>query len=208
ADHSSGGKREGILGVGVLDGRVVRSRVESRLAVGEVEGSGATGDWIPGPRLEETRRPGMVLGRAGPEDAALALDALAGDPGLVGDAAGRRPPELVEDLARSRELEAVRPAERAGDVLDDAPVLPRVARARDRPVDLDDAPLGGGDRALVLLLLRPGEHDVRIARGVVQEEVDGDVELETLELVAHEGAVPQRDERVEANAGQAAEIPG
>src|SRR5262249_9337305 len=168
----------------------------------------AAGDGVPRARLEETRRAGMVLGGAGPEDAALALDALPGDAGVVGDAAGRRPPDLVEDLARSRELEAVRPSERAGDVLDDAPVLTRIPRARDRPVDLDDAPLRGGDRPLVLLLLRPGQHDVRVARGVVQEEVDRDVELETLELGAHEVAVGERHQRVEAHAEQAADLPG
>src|SRR5262249_42491823 len=128
AEQRSGRERERILGVGVLDRRFVGGRMESGLAVREVEGSGSSGDRIPGTRFEETRRAGMVLGRAGPEDAVLPLDALPGDAGIVGDAARGRQPQLVEDLARPGELEAVLPSERSGDVLDDAPVLARIAR--------------------------------------------------------------------------------
>ena len=57
----------------------------------------------------------------------------------------------------------------------------RLAGTVDRLVDLDDAPLGAGDDALVLLVQRAGQHDVGVAGRLVQEEVDGDVELELLE---------------------------
>src|SRR5262249_19599409 len=126
AHDPAGREDQGILRVDVLGGRRVLRGKEARLAVGEVESTRTAPDRIPRPLLEEARRAGVAFRRARPEDAALALDSLPGDAGVVGDAARGRAPELVEDLARARELEAVWTAEGAGDVLDDAPVGPSV----------------------------------------------------------------------------------
>ena len=59
-----------------------------------------------------------------------------------------------------------------GNVLDDPPVLPRLARALNRLVDLDDAALDLRDQAFVLLLQAARQYHVGMARGVVQEEID------------------------------------
>ena len=75
----------------------------------------------------------------------------------------------------------MRPTERAREILDDPPVLPRLARAIDRLVDLDDPPLDLRDRALVLFLQTARQHDIGVTGGVVEEEIDRDVELELLE---------------------------
>ena len=64
------------------------------------------------------------------------------------------------------------------------PVLPRLAGAVDRLVDLDDAALDLRDGALVFFLQAAGQDDVGVAGGVVEEEVDRDVELELLEAAA------------------------
>ena len=62
----------------------------------------------------------------------LRFDLLVGDARVVGDAARRRPAQLLEDFPRTGKREAALAAEGLGDVLNDPPVLPRVARA-DRP---------------------------------------------------------------------------
>ncbi len=84
----------------------------------------------------------------------------------------------------TREREPVRPAERLREILDDRQSCARLAGRLDGLVDLDDAAFDLGHRALVLLLQAAGQDDVGVARGVVQEEVDGDVELELLERAA------------------------
>ena len=91
-------------------------------------------------------------------------------------------------------------AQRLGDVLDDPPVLPRIAGRVDRLVDLDHPALGAGDHAFVLLVQRAGQHDVGVPGGLVQEEVDRDVELQLLQHPPDEVVVGQRDQRVEADA--------
>src|SRR5205085_5424769 len=90
---------------------------------------------------------------ARPEDAHPGLDLLVGDARVVGHPAPARPPQLVEDLPRAAEGEAVLAAERLRDVLEDAPVLPRVPGRLDSLVDLDHPALGRADGPLVLLVL-------------------------------------------------------
>ena len=75
----------------------------------------------------------------------------------------------------------------------------RLARAVDRLVDLDDAAFDLRHRALVFFLQAAGQHDVGVARGVVEEEVDRDEELELVEAARDERVVGQRDLRVEAD---------
>ena len=80
----------------------------------------------------------------------------------------------------------MRPLERGGDVLDDAPVFARLAGTVHRLVHLDDAPFDLGHRALVFLVQAAGQDDVGVASGVVEEEVDGGVELELVEAARDE----------------------
>src|SRR5690606_39238378 len=127
---------------------------EARLAVGEVERASALRHRVVGVAFEEPRGSGVLLAVAGPEDPELPLDLLVRDPRVVGEAALRRGAELVEDLPRAGEGEPALAPERLRDVLDDPPVLPRVAGRIDRLVDLDHPTLDLGDRALVLLLQR------------------------------------------------------
>ena len=58
------------------------------------------------------------------------------------------------------------------------------------------------DGAFVFFLERTRQHDVRVARALAHEEVDGDVEVELLERLPDEVVVGQRDDRVEADAQQ------
>ena len=88
---------------------------------------------------------------------------------------------------------------RAREILDDAPIFARFAGRVHRLVDLDDAAFDLRDSALVFFLETAGQDDVGVARGVVQEEVDGDKMLELVERACDEAAVRQRDLRVEAD---------
>src|SRR4029434_10989131 len=116
-----------------------------------------------------------------------------------GDTAFAGDPKLVEDFARLGEGETGRPAERLRNVLDDAPVLPRLTRTVDGLVDLDDASFNLGHRAFVFLLKTARQHDCGVPRRVVQEEVDRGVELELVETTRDEGIVGKRHLRVEAD---------
>src|SRR5438105_15954744 len=78
-DHAAGGEDDRVCIVDVLRGRPIRGDVESRLAVREVERTGAVGDRIPRSRLEQTRRARMILGRTRPVDAVLRLDLFVRD---------------------------------------------------------------------------------------------------------------------------------
>ena len=82
----------------------------------------------------------------------------------------------------------------------------RLAGRVDGLVDLDDAPLAGRDRALVLLVQRPGQHDVGVVRRLGQEEVDDGVELELVERLGGERGVRRGDRRVEADRQQALDL--
>src|SRR5262249_23264897 len=115
----------------------------------------------------------MALARTGPKDAVLGLNSLVGNARIVRDAAGTRPPQLVEDLPRAGEREPLRPAEGTGDVLDDPPVLAGVAGTVDRLIDLDDPALRRADDALILLVQRTRKHHVGVPGRLGQEEVDG-----------------------------------
>src|SRR4030095_3784124 len=119
-----------------------------------------------------------ILAVAGPEHAELPIDFLVGHAGVVGDTALAGHAKLLEDLARHAEGEPSGPSKRLCDVLDDAPVFARLAGTVHGLVDLDDAAFYLCHRALVLLVEAAGQHHIGVPRGVVQEEVDGDVELE------------------------------
>src|SRR5690606_7044615 len=119
------------------------------------------------------------------------------DAALAGDA------ELLEDLARALERESMWTPERAGDVLDDSPVLACIAGTLDGLIDLDDAAFDLRDRAFVFFLQAARQHDVGVARGVVQEEVDRDEEVELLERAGDELVVGQRHLRVAADRDEA-----
>src|SRR5690606_16179793 len=123
--------------------------VEAGLAVGEVERAGALRHGVPRAGLEQARRALRAgrgdalrhLVRARPEHPEVLLDALPGHAGVVHDAALRGHAQLLEHLAGVGERHALLAPERPGDVLDDPPVLPRLAGRVDGPVDLDDAAL-------------------------------------------------------------------
>src|SRR5262245_4362608 len=82
-----------------------------------------------------------VLAVARPEDPEVLRDLLVGHAGVVRHATLAGDAKLLEDLAWMGECEAMRPAERVCDVLDNAPVLARITRTVHGLVDLDDAPL-------------------------------------------------------------------
>ena len=159
------------------------------------------------PALKEARRPGVVGVRAGPEDAHLPLDLLVGDAGVVGHAAARHPGELGEDVGGRVEVELMALSEPAGQVADDPPVGAGLPGRVDRLADADHSPLGARDSALVLLVQRAREDQVRVARRLREEEVDGDEEVEPLEGLLRERGVRQGDQRVEADGDEAADFP-
>src|SRR5207245_7380510 len=74
---------------------------------------------------ERTRRPGMVVGGAGPEDAALRVDLLVADTGIVGGPALAGAAQLLEDFARTGVAETVSVTEARGDVAQHFDVRPR-----------------------------------------------------------------------------------
>src|SRR4029434_310425 len=124
-----------------------------------------------------------------------------------GDTAFAGDPKLVEDFARLGEGETGRPAERLRDVLDDAPVLPRLTRTVDGLVDLDDAPFNLGHGAFVFFLQTSRQHGIRVPRRVVHEEVDGGVELELVETTRDEAVVGQRNLWVETDREEPLDLP-
>ena len=142
---------------------------------------------------------GRVVAVARPEHAHLPLDLFVSDAGIIGDAVFAGAAELVEDLARLVEREAVRPSQRTGEILDDAPVLPRLAGTVDRLVDLDHASFHLRHRAFVFFVQAARQHDVRVPRRVVEEEIDGGIELELLEAAGNEAAVGQGDFGIETD---------
>src|SRR5262245_13614591 len=97
ADDAAGRQDDRILVVDVLGRRRVGGDVEACLAVSEIKAASPTSDRVPGVRLEQSGRAGMVLRGAGPEDAVFFFDALVGDAGVIGDAARRSAAQLVED---------------------------------------------------------------------------------------------------------------
>ena len=175
----------------VSTGGAIVGDVEARLAVGEIERPGAFRDRVVAAGLEQPRR-ARVIGRrlarlrivavARPEDADLLLDLLVGDAGVVGDAALADATRSSSKISRglSNVKPCARPSARAMSWMMRQSCA-RLAGTVDGLVDLDDAPFDLRDVALVLLLQAAGQDDVGVARGVVQEEVDGDEELELVE---------------------------
>src|SRR5262249_46498779 len=154
------------------------------------------GDRVPRARFKKPRRAGMLNWsavradrRARPEHAELAFNLVVGNSRVVRHAARGGPAQLLEDFTRTCEGEAALPAKGPGDVLQDLPVLLRVARRGHGRIDLDDPALGRADRALVLLVLRAGQHHVGEAGGFTQEEIDAGEEFELLEHAADEVAI-------------------
>ncbi len=174
AHHSSGGQPHRVLLVDHLGRRAVADRVEPAAPVVGVEPAA----------FEEPRGAGMVLGRAGPEHAQLALDAFPRDPVVVGAATLGRDAQLLEDLLGGGVREVPALAEPGGDVAEDVPVEPRIAWRLLRRVELDHAALDARRRAFVLLVQRPGQDEVGVERGLGQEEVDDGVELELVQRFA------------------------
>src|SRR5207245_6845056 len=124
---------------------------------------------------ERTRRPGMVVGGAGPEDAALRVDLLVADTGIVGGPALAGAAQLLEDFARTGIAETVSVTEACGDVAQHFDVRPRSrwrglgAAAAHRPA------LELRHRSFFLGPLRRWQYDVRQRRRLGEEEVgDGE----------------------------------
>src|SRR6185369_2357259 len=156
-------------------------------------------DRVVASALEEARRTWMVNGRAcfrilavaGPEDAHLLLDLFVGNARVVSDTALAGDAQLVEDLARALEREATRTTERVREILNDAPVLPRLAGALHSLVDLDHAAFDLCDGAFILFMQAAGQDDVRVTRGVVEKEIDRREELQPFETAGDEGVIWQ-----------------
>src|SRR5215468_7222767 len=148
----------------------------------------------------------MVFVRTRPEDPPLTFDLFVGDAGIIGDVAFRRHAQFIEDFAWLIEGEAALAAHRAGYVLNNAPILFRVARRINRFVDLDDAPFDLCDDAFVLFVQRAGQDDVGVVRRFIQEEVYRHVKFQFVEHTRDEVVVRQRDLRVEADRKQAFDL--
>ena len=162
-EHGPPGRHvDGVLGVGRLGAEAVRRGMQVELAVGVVAA----------PVLEQPRGARVALGRARPEDAHLALDALVGDAGVVGGAAGAGAAELVEDGLGVAEIELVRASQAARQLEEDRGVGARPGGRRHRGAEAHHARLGGRRRALLLLVQRAGQHHVRVPRRLAHEEVD------------------------------------
>src|SRR5574339_720318 len=154
------------------------------------------------------RRAGFrIFAVARPKDTELLGNLLVSHTRIVGDAAFARDPQFVEDLARLGERETVRPAEGVCDVLDNAPILPRLARTLDRLVDFDDSALDLGHGAFILLLQASGQHNIGVPRRVVQEKVDGSEEFKLVEAASDERVVRKRDLRVETDRQKSLDLP-
>src|SRR6185436_10267575 len=209
------GQDDGIVRVDVFSGSDIRGRLEARSPIREVEGARSVGHGVPGPGLEQPHgalgaggwHPLGRLARTGPEHAEALLDALVRHSRVVAHSALGREPQLLEDRARALEREPASAAEGLGDVLDDAPVLPRLPGAIDGLVDANNAAFRLRHGTVVLFLERPRKHHVGVARALAHEEIDGDVEVELRKGGAHEVVVRQRDDRVEADREQPANLP-
>src|SRR5262245_4230888 len=108
----------------------------------------------------------MIQRRARPEDAHLAIDAFVRDAVVVGDAAARGLAQFLEDLARMLKRKQRSLAQSPRDVADDRAVDARVAGRIDGLLNVDDAPLGAADDALLFFLKAAGKHDVRVMCGL------------------------------------------
>src|SRR5262245_51305083 len=216
ADDTPGRQKEWVLNARIIDGRAIFGDVEPRLAVGKVKRPCPLRDRVVAAAFKQARSAGMVdqaprfriVAVARPEHAHLCFDLFVRNPGIVGDAAFAGAAQLVEELVRAGKAEPMRAAEPTRDVLNDSPILSRVAWRIDRLVDLDDAPFDLCNGAFILLLEAAGQHDVGMTRGVGQEEVDGSVELESFQCAGAECDVRQRHDRVEANRQGASDLTG
>src|SRR4051812_4699674 len=186
ADDPTRGQYYWKLGINVFRGRTILGDVEPSFAVGKIERAGAARDRVPRVWFEESRRTGVIVARARPADAELLLNLFVRDAGIVGDAALAGPAELVEDLPRLAKRKAMWPAQRLRDVLNDAPVLPRIARRIDCLVDLDHSTFDLGDRTFIFFMQRTGQDDVSIAGRVIEEEIDRHEEVEFLQHAGDE----------------------
>ena len=85
--HAARGQEKWEFVVGLLGGGLEGDRVEARPAV-----------FGGKPLQKETRRARMFFAGTGPEYAILLADAVPGDSGIIGYAAGRCAPQFVEDF--------------------------------------------------------------------------------------------------------------
>src|SRR5690554_2339630 len=214
ADDAPCRENDRVVRVDFFGRRRVVGGDEASLAVGEIEGTGAASHRVPGAWLKKTRGArvihGLTVGRlagTGPEDAVLILDLFISNARIVDHRPLGGDAQLLEHLSGVCEGHAVFATQRAGNILNDRPIPARLARALDRPVDLDNAPLKLRDRALVLLLQRPRQDDIGKTSGLVEEEVDRNVEVELLEHAPDEVVIGKRNHRVKANAQQALDLP-
>src|SRR6185369_5508404 len=111
-----------------------------------------------------------VLRGARPEHAVLGVDLLPRDAGVVGDGAGGGPPQLVPDRAGALERKILPTAEPSREVAEDLPIPLRLPWRCDGAVDLDDAALEVGGRALVLAPDRAGQDHVGALCGLGEKE--------------------------------------
>ena len=207
-DDAAGGEDDRIFGVNVLGRADVGREIEPSLAVGEVEWPGALGHRVPGPGLEEAnrslrarrRRASRRFARTRPEDAEIILYAFIRHAGVIGHAALRVGPKLLENRLRTVEREPLFAAERLGDVLDDLPVRSRLAWALDGLLDSDDSAFGLRHRAFVLFLQRARQDNVGEAGCLAHEEVDDGEEFQLFERSTDEVVIRKGNDGVEANA--------
>src|SRR5712664_2652490 len=120
----------------------------------------------------------MVVRGAGPEDAALRVDLLVADAGIVGRPALAGAAQLLEDLARTGVAKAVTVPEASGDVAQYFDIRPRARRRGLGAAAVQHAALEIRHRSFFLGPLRRGQDDVRQRCRLGEEEVGYGEEIE------------------------------
>src|SRR5579859_162488 len=162
--------------------------MEARLAVGK-----------PEPLFVEPGRAGVILSRAGPENAVLRFDLLIGDAEVVAFRAFGGDAYLLEDVALPFVGEVLAFAEPPREVADNIPIQTRFVGWVYRFVVFDDTPFETGDGAFVFGPDITRQHHIGKLRRLGEKEVADDEEIQPAQGTLDGMLVGQRDHRVRAD---------
>jgi len=192
-DTPAGGEDERVFGVRDLRGRFPFDGEELAEAIG-------VGELL----LMEDRGSRVFRGRAGPVECFGAVE-----PCVVHSGVGRgKFRHLGKDILGRLPGELLGVAHLSGDIGHDLPVKSGLARRVDGLSPHLDPALGAGLGPVLLCVTAAREHDVSEFRGLVQEDVLDDQELEVLECLLDMVEVRVRDHRVLAHDVHALEFAG
>jgi hypothetical protein len=171
--------------------------VKARLAVGAVKAI-----------REESRRAGMFLGRARPEDAVFAVDSVVCDARVIRDAAGSGATKLVEHSFGGSECELLSEAEPFRQFVQDFEVVLHTRRRRLHATTADHATFQIRERAVFFRPLCHRQHDVGEFRRFVQERIAHHEEFQRTKPLEDVPGVRRRDRDVRAHDEQAVDAVG